>query len=141
MSVAEDSASGKVKAVTHLQVCDDEVVRDVQRGHRFRERRAEFKQALHRNAATVGHCPDLVEERALVPLHDEARLEQVVIFANPKHAAHAFAAHREPQVKPVLLPEHRHCARIVEIAHHLHGDDVVVGVEIREENRAEAATP
>tara|TARA_B110000902_G_C13922705_1_gene442768 strand:+ start:398 stop:562 length:165 start_codon:yes stop_codon:yes gene_type:complete len=43
VSVAEDSASGKVKAVTHLQVCDDEVVRDVQRGHRFRERRAEFE--------------------------------------------------------------------------------------------------
>ena len=132
----------KVIALTHLQIRDNEVVRDVQRCHRAGERCAEFEYAPHRDATTARHCPDLVEERALVALHDEARLEQVVIFANPKHAAHAFAAHREPQVKPVLLPEHRHCARIVEVADHLHGDDVVVvGVEIREEDCAEASAP
>ena len=64
-----------------------------------------------------------------------------MIFANPKHAAHAFAAHREPQVKPVLLPEHRHCARIVEVADHLYRDDVVVTTKHAEEDRAETAAP
>ena len=128
-------------ARTHLQVRDDEVVRDVQHRHRARDRRAECEDALHRDAATAGHRFDLVEERALVALHDEARLEQSVVLANPKHAAHAFAAHREPQVKPVLLPEHRHRARIGEVADHLDGDDVVVAAEVREEDRAEAAAP
>jgi len=130
-----------VKALTHLQVCNDEVVRDVQRRHRARDRRPEFEYALHRDATTAGHRLDLIEERALVALHDEARLEKWVVFADAKHAAHAFAAHREPQVKPVLLPEHCHRPRIGEVAHHLHGDDVVVGVQIRKENCAEAAAP
>ena len=64
-----------------------------------------------------------------------------MVFANAKHAAHAFAAHREPQVKPVLLLKHRRRAWIVEVAHHFHGDDVIVAVEMREEDRAEAAAP
>jgi len=133
--------SGKVEALTHLQVRDDEVVRDVQRRHRARERRTEFKQALHRNAATAGHRPDLVEERAFVALHDEARLEKCVVFTDAKHPAHAFAAHREPQVQPVLLPEHRHRAWIGEVTNHLYGDDVVVAAEYPEEDRPEAAAP
>jgi len=130
-----------VEVLTHLQVRDDEVVRDVQRRHCAGNRRADCECALHSNATTARHRLDLVEERALVALHDEARLEKWVVFADAKHAAHAFAAHREPQVKPVLLPEHCHRPRIGEVAHHLHGDDVVVGVQIRKENCAEAAAP
>jgi hypothetical protein len=130
-----------VNALTHLQVRDDDVVRDVERRHRARERCAEFEYAPHRDAATARHRPDLVEERALVALHNEARLEKCVVFTDPKHAADACAAHREPQVKSVLLPEHRHCARIVEVAHHFYRDDVVVIAELRKEDRTEAAAP
>ena len=64
-----------------------------------------------------------------------------MVFANAKHAAHAFAAHREPQVEPVLLSEHRYRAWIVEVAHHLHGNDVIMAVVNREVHCTKPAAP